>query len=75
MARKQFTTKRERFQVLAENRTNNTIHAIRILSHCSNKSLYEYTSEEIDKIFNAIEEALGEAKMQFKDKKKDRFKL
>lgn len=75
MARKQFTSKRERFQVLAENRTNNVIHSIRILSHCANKSLYEYTSEEIEKIFKAIEETLNEAKMQFRDKKKEKFKL
>ena len=75
MARKKFASKRERFTTLAENRTNNIINGIRILSNCSNKALYEYSIEEIDKIFKAIEEALTEAKMQFKDKKKEKFKL
>ena len=75
MARKKFSSKRERFQSLAVNRTNNIINGIRILSNCSNKALYEYSNEEIDKIFKAIEEALVEAKMQFKDKKKEKFKL
>lgn len=75
MARKKFSSKRERFEALAVNRTNNIINGIRILSNCSNKALYEYSIEEIDKIFKAIEEALVEAKMQFKDKKKEKFRL
>lgn len=75
MARKQFATKRERFIGLAENRTNAVINNLRILSHCSNKSLYEYDPNEIDKIFNAINDALIEAKSKFKDKKPEKFKL
>lgn len=75
MTRQKFTSKKERFTVLAENRTNNIINGLRILSNCTNKALYEYTNEEIDKIFKAIEEALVEAKMQFKDKKKEKFRL
>jgi len=75
MARKQFESKRDRFKVLAENRTNNILNGIRILSHCSNKALYDYEDEEIDRIFNAVEEALLKAKTKFKDKKKEKFKL
>lgn len=75
MARKKFTTKRERFIGLAENRTNAVINNLRILSNCSNKSLYEYDSTEIDKIFNAINDALVQAKSKFKDKKSEKFKL
>jgi len=75
MARKQFVSKRERFETLGENRTNAVINSIRILSHCSNKALYEYHQEEIDRIFKAIEEILTEARSKFKDKKRDRFKL
>lgn len=75
MARKQFATKRERFIGLAENRTNAVINNLRILSHCSNKSLYEYEQSEIERIFNAINDALIEAKNKFKDKKAEKFKL
>lgn len=75
MTRQKFTSKKERFTVLAENRTNNIINGLRILSNCNNKALYEYNNEDIDKIFKAIEEALTEAKMQFKDKKREKFKL
>lgn len=75
MARKIFTSNRERFRVLAENRTNNVLNSIRILSHCANKALYEHNNEEIERIFKAIEEALIEAKAKFRDKKKKRFNL
>lgn len=75
MARKQFATKRERFIGLAENRTNAVINNLRILSHCSNKSLYEYEQGEIEKIFQAIDNAVTEAKGKFKDKKPEKFKL
>ena len=75
MARKKFTSKRERFIGLAENRTNSVINNLRILSNCSNKSLYEYEPIEIDKIFNAINDALVEARSKFKDKKQEQFKL
>lgn len=75
MARKKFTSKRERFIGLAENRTNAVINNLRILSNCSNKSLYEYDPSEIEKIFGAIDGALMEAKSKFKDKKTEKFKL
>lgn len=75
MARKQFQSSRERFKALAENRTNSILNGIRILSHCSNKTLYEFTNDEIEKIFYAIDEALSEAKTKFKDKDKKRFTL
>ena len=74
MARKVFTSNRERFLNLAENRTNSIVNGIRILSHCSNKKLYEYTKDEIEKIFKAIDEAIIEAKAEFKEKK-TKFKL
>lgn len=75
MARKKFTSKRERFIGLAENRTNAVINNLRILSNCSNKSLYEYEHGEIEKIFEAIDESVTEAKSKFKDKKPEKFKL
>lgn len=75
MARRQFTSPRERFKVVAENRTNKILNDLRILSHCANKTLYEYGSEEIDRIFQAIGDAVTEAKTKFKGKEKKLFKL
>jgi hypothetical protein len=58
-------TREERFRRLAEKRTNNIIKNIRILGNCSNRSSYEYTKEEIDKIFNTIISEIREAKAKF----------
>lgn len=58
-------TRHERFKRLAEKRTNNVIKNIRILSNCSNRSSYEYTKSEVDKIFNTISAELKTARSKF----------
>jgi len=68
--------KRERFLKIAENRTNKIISTIRLLGNCSNKSNYNYTEQEIKKIFNAIEEELKIAKNKFNGKSdNNKFRL
>lgn len=74
MTRQKYETKRERFLSLAEKRTNKALGAIRILSHCANKSLYDYEISEIEKIFDAIEKGIIEARAKFKGKAK-KFRL
>lgn len=71
-------TKREKFVRLAEARTNKIIDMIQLLGNCSNLSTYEYTSQDVDKIFSAIESELREAKKKFAKPdvaKGERFKL
>ena len=71
-------TKREKFVRLAEARTNKILDMIQLLSNCSNLSAYEYTSQDVDKIFSAIESELREAKKKFAKQditKGERFKL
>lgn len=77
MGKKKFNNPRERFLESAEARTNSVLNAIRILGHCSNKSLYNYNPEEINKIFKTIEDELNQTKTKFKleESKKRRFKL
>jgi hypothetical protein len=58
--------KRERFQRLAEKRTNAIIKKIKILSNCSNKSMYSYSDVEVHKIFSAIDGEIRIAKSRFK---------
>lgn len=58
-------TKKERFIRIAESRTNKILNMIQLLSNCSNKSIYDYTQQDIEKIFNAIETELKEAKKSF----------
>ncbi len=58
-------TKREKFIRIAEARTNKIINMIQLLSNCSNKNIYDYTQQDIEKIFIAIETELKEAKKSF----------
>ena len=68
-------TSRERFKRLAAYRTNTIIERFRVLGNCSNRQVYEYTKEDIDKIFDAIEKAVKETKAKFRVPDKDKFKL
>lgn len=56
---------RERFKRLATDRTNTVLQRIKILGNCANRQAYEYTEEEIDKIFSEIDKALKETKAKF----------
>lgn len=69
--------KRERFIRIAENRTNKILDMLKLLSNCSNKSNYEYTEEDIRKIFSAIEKETKNAKIAFSggESKEEKFTL
>lgn len=70
-------TKDERFKRLAEKRTRKVLNEIRVLSNLSNKNLYEYTPEQLRKIFGAIRDLLIKAEARFKGEQKheSEFKL
>ena len=68
-------SRRARFLRLATKRTNFILQKIRILGNCANKSQYDYSEEEVNKIFTAIEEALRDAKARFSTKKSKSFSL
>ena len=66
--------KKQNFKRLAEKRVTNILNAIRLLGNLSNKNNYEYTEQEIDKIFKTIQASLDTSKAKFKNKK-IQFKL
>lgn len=71
-------SKREKFVRLAEARTNKIINMLQLLGNCSNTNTYEYTSQDVDKIFIAIENEVRNAKKKFNkigNKKNNEFKL
>lgn len=71
-------TKREKFVRLAEARTNKIIDMLHLLGNCSNTSVYDYTQQDVEKIFSAIEQEMREAKKKFSKlecKKSARFTL
>ena len=69
-------TTRHRFKRLATLRTNAVLKRLKVLGNCSNRSAYEYTKEDIEKIFSEIEGYTREVKAKFRYPKQRReFKL
>ena len=70
-------SKRDRFVRLAEARTNKILEMMRLLGNCSSKANYEYSDEDIKKIFNALERELKNTKNRFLgiDTKEEKFTL
>lgn len=70
-------TKRERFVRIAEARTNKILEMMRLLGNCSSKGNYEYTEEDIKKIFGTLERELKNTKNKFSgiEAKEERFTL
>lgn len=70
--------KEDRFKRLAQQRTRNILKALKILGNCSNRSSYEYTEEDLKKIFSAIELEVKNTKNKFYgtlDSSEDEFTL
>ena len=70
---------REKFVRLATKRVNSAIKSINLIGNLSNKSNYDYTEEDITKIFKALQEELNACKKRFdmasKPGEKDVFTL
>lgn len=68
-------SKREAFTRLATKRTNAALEKLRILGHCANPWQYEYSEEDVRKIFRAIDTELRAVKVKFKNSSKANFQL
>lgn len=69
------TNKRERFLRLAEKRTQRVMDALRVLGNCSNQAAYEYTENDLKKIFSAIDRELERTRDRFYGSKRRKFTL
>ncbi len=58
-------SKHDKFIRLAEARTNKILDMLKLLGNCSNKNVYDYTAEDVDKIFSAIECSVKEARRKY----------
>ena len=69
--------KQENFKRIAENRVNKIIDMISKLENLNNTSFYEYSDEQMENIFKAIQKELDKQKELFKKikKSKKRFEL
>jgi len=65
----------ERFKRIATVRTNAVLDRIRILGNLSNRQMYSYSEEDINKIFSAINRQLKEVRAKFNSQKQKKFKL
>ena len=54
--------KKENFKRISENRVSKILVLLSQLTNLSNSSYYEYTDEDIEKIFTAIEEETKKSK-------------
>ena len=68
-------SKKARFKRLATQRTNTLLLRLKVLGNCSNRSAYDYSEDEINKIFSEIERRVRETKAKFHFPKNKEFKL
>ena len=57
--------RRERFENVAARRTQKILDLLDILGNCSNKSNYEYTDEEVRKMFSSIKDKMKNTEAAF----------
>ncbi len=65
-------TKSDRFYRIAERRVNAVMNAVRLLGQCSNRRLYEYTDDDVQRMFREIERELRNARQSFVTQDRDR---
>ena len=66
--------KRAKFIECAGKRVNNVLHDIQILEPMARSSSYDFTKQDIDEMFAAMEETLNEAKEEFYKKFEEKQK-
>lgn len=70
-------TKHEKFVRLVEARTNKAAEMIRLIGNCANKSSYEYSEDDVKKIFTYLERELKNARAKYSgaEGEEERFSL
>ena len=66
--------KRNKFMEYAGKRVNNVMHDIQILEPMARSSAYDFTKEDVEEMFNAMQETLNDAKAEFYKKFEEKAK-
>ena len=66
--------KRNKFMEFAGKRVNNVMHDIQILEPMARSSAYDFTKEDVEEMFNAMQETLNDAKAEFFKKFEEKAK-
>lgn len=56
---------RKKFVTLATKRVNNALKAIQLIGNLSNKSNYDYTDKDVEKIFTALHKEMKSCRQRF----------
>lgn len=57
--------KREKFVKLAEARVNKTLKDIHLIGNLSNRSAYDFSDDDVRKMFSALQKGLEAAKARY----------
>ncbi len=60
--------KRKKFMEYAGKRVNNVLHDIQILEPMSRSASYDFTRQDVEEMFSAMQETLDNAKIEFEKK-------
>ena len=66
--------KRKKFMEYAGKRVNNVLHDIQILEPMARSTSYDFTKQDIDEMFTAMQETLNDAKEEFYKKFEEKQK-
>ena len=67
--------KKDAFRRLAAQRTNSLLERLRILGNCANRQLYEYSDEDVKRIFAAIDKEVRLVRTKFLNSRRPDFSL
>ena len=60
--------KRNKFMEYAGKRVNNVLHDMQILEPMARSNAYDFTKEDVEEMFNAMQETLNDVKTEFNKK-------
>jgi phosphoenolpyruvate-protein kinase (PTS system EI component) len=66
--------KRKKFMEFAGKRVNNVLHDIQILEPMSRSSAYDFTKQDVDEMFSAMQETLNNTRAEFERKFEEKAK-
>lgn len=66
--------KRNKFMEFAGKRVNNVMHDIQILEPMARSNAYDFTKEDVEEMFDAMQETLNDAKAEFYKKFEEKAK-
>ena len=61
------SVKRAKFLELAQKRMTNALHDIRLVGNLSNRTAYEYSEKDVQKMIKALEDGLSDLKKRFRN--------